>query len=249
MKRCAEAIFTMHHKSGVAEAIQAHKPLDSNSMFVDTIINEWGREAYARICRIRRKLDLDNEDHQKIERELDNFEQTCLFEGYQEVFGSLVPRSNPVLSHNDTQGLNFLVSLDDPKHVILIDYEYGMWNPMFYDLANYLSEFVCDNATVTYYLDYFPTEAELIAITREYFLLFKQKERGDCPQSEVEGLWSLESDECILAVAQVKQCMVLKNLFSAYWPILMLPEQEETDHQSFYWKMLRMRCLMIKTCS
>ena len=30
--------------------------------------------------------------------------------------------------------------------MILIDYEYGMWNPQYYDLANYLNELVLDNA-------------------------------------------------------------------------------------------------------
>ena len=112
------------------------------------------------------------------------------------MFRNLVPRCNPVLAHNDPQGLNFLVSLHDPSHVILIDYEYAMWNPMYYDVANYLSEFVVDNATVTYNLENFPTEAQLVAITREYFLLLKQKECGGCTRSEVEGLWQMESEEC-----------------------------------------------------
>ena len=30
--------------------------------------------------------------------------------------------------------------------LILIDYEYGNWNPMAYDIANYFNEFTCDNA-------------------------------------------------------------------------------------------------------
>jgi len=36
--------------------------------------------------------------------------------------------------------------LADNSKICLIDYEYGWWNPRYYDLANFLVEFTCDNA-------------------------------------------------------------------------------------------------------
>ena len=94
---------------------------------------------------------------------LDCLEQTYLQPGYQEVLRNLVPRDKIVFSHNDAQENNILSSLANATKIILIDYEYGMWNPQYYDLANYLNEFVCDNAYpkgtgVAYYMDNWPTD-------------------------------------------------------------------------------------------
>lgn len=60
--------------------------------------------------------------------------------------------------------------------VCLIDYEYGMWNPEMYDLANYLNEFCCDNAYqagsgLAFFMDNYPTEDEIVSITRQYYML------------------------------------------------------------------------------
>ena len=73
-------------------------------------------------------------------------EDTYLKPGYQEVMKSLVPRDKIVLAHNDAQENNILCSLEDNEQIVLIDYEYGLWNPAYYDVANYLNEFVLDNA-------------------------------------------------------------------------------------------------------
>ena len=63
-----------------------------------------------------------------------------------------------MLAHNDAQENNILIhqtgkcanpldpeSLDNRK-LMLIDYEYGGWNPMAMDLANYVNETMLDNA-------------------------------------------------------------------------------------------------------
>ena len=60
---------------------------------------------------------------------LDCLEQTYLQPGYQEVLRNLVPRDKIVFSHNDAQENNILSSLENATKIILIDYEYGMWNP------------------------------------------------------------------------------------------------------------------------
>ena len=131
---------------------------------------------------------------------------------------------------------------------MLIDYEAGMWNPLYHDVANYLNEWVCDNTQIAYFMENWPSNPEITALTREYFLLLKQREHGDCPRSEVEGLWSLELEACVSAVAQVKQCMLLNNFSNALWAILVLSEEDETNDRAFHWEFLRGRCLMIKTC-
>lgn len=56
--------------------------------------------------------------------------------------------------------------MEDATRFILIDYEYGMWNPQGYDLACYLNEMVCDNAYplgvgVHHYMRNFPSEGEI----------------------------------------------------------------------------------------
>ena len=70
----------------------------------------------------------------------------ALFPGYIEFFEKLVDREECVFSHNDAQENNILVSLADNTQLIFIDYEYGDWNPLTFDLANYLNEYIVDNA-------------------------------------------------------------------------------------------------------
>jgi thiamine kinase-like enzyme len=78
---------------------------------------------------------------------LDTFERTFLFKGYEEYFGSLIPKdSEVVLAHNDAQENNILTSLEDNTQMILIDFEYTQWNPRAMDIANYFNETMLDNA-------------------------------------------------------------------------------------------------------
>lgn len=87
-----------------------------------------------------------------------------------------MPRERIVLSHNDCQENNILSSFADATKISLIDFEYGMWNPEYYDIGNYLNEMVFDNAHpegcgVATYLRNWPTHAEIESITRQYYLL------------------------------------------------------------------------------
>ena len=56
MDQYAKAIFDMHEKSGIAEAIQKIKPMDKNALGVDQYITEWGPACIQRIASIRSKL-------------------------------------------------------------------------------------------------------------------------------------------------------------------------------------------------
>ena len=39
-----------------------------------------------------------------------------------------------------------LINLKDNREIMFIDYEYGGWNPMAMDLANYINETMLDNS-------------------------------------------------------------------------------------------------------
>ena len=78
-----------------------------------------------------------------------------------------MPRDEIVFSHNDVQENNILVFNENNELITLIDFEYGGWNPIAYDLANYLNEMCTDNAHPTapgikLYLSNFPTQEEVL---------------------------------------------------------------------------------------
>lgn len=235
----------MHATSGAAEAIQKLKPMDPSKLGIDEAIEEWGPATVTKIAKIKAKLSLETPGHKYIHDSLCKLETTYLKEGYQEVLRALVPRESDqvVLAHNDAQENNILSSLSDNSKLYLIDYEYGMWNPKYYDVANYLNEFVCDNAHpcepgVTYYPSNWPTEGEIVALTREYWL---------CEQGS-DAQWSLANPECSSAVQQVKALMVLNNYYWAVWAVMMLSEADETDPKVFNWAFFLGRCDLHLVC-
>ena len=120
--------------------------MDKNHLGIDIGIDEWGPSSVARMKKMRQKLSPSDTGHAKILSALDNLEKTYLADGYQDVLRSLVARDQIVFSHNDVQENNILTSLEDNSKIYLIDYEYGMWNPKYSDLACYLNELVIDNA-------------------------------------------------------------------------------------------------------
>ena len=243
VKLYAKAIYDMHTKSGAAEAIQAYKPMDANKLGIDQAIEEWGPANIARIAKIRAKLTPGTEGNDYILNALTRLEQTYLKDGYQQVLQNLVPRDTIVLSHNDAQENNILSSLDDATKILLIDFEYGMWNPQYFDVANYLMEMCLDNAYpkgtgIKYYLENWPSNDEIENIVKEYFILSKN--------GTVE--WSLENPECQAALQQTKQCCILDNYLWAVWAIMMLSEADETDPTAFNWDFLIGRCDLHLKC-
>lgn len=159
----------------------------------------------------------------------------------------LVERDAIVMSHNDTQENNILLSLSDNTNLLLIDYEYGYWNPRYYDLGNYANEWTCDNAHpcgtgIAYYMANWPTEPELAALTRSYYLLQKQCEKGADAIDEAD--WSAEDPACQAAILSVKKAMILNNYYWSVWAIMMLNEDDEVDAAAFNWDFFRGRCTM-----
>jgi len=140
-------------------------------------------------------------------------------------------------------GGNILTSLHDNTEIMLIDFELVMWNPEYYDLGNYLNEWRCDYAhpdpscPIKYYFENRATEQDIRSLTKEYYVLLKQRAHPDFQFTD-------DTDETELkdAITQVKQCMVLHDLFQALCPMMMMSEQDETNPASFMWEYIRGRC-------
>lgn len=154
-----------------------------------------------------------------------------------------MPRDQVCVSHNDMIECNILMDLSDNTRLMLIDYEFGMWNPEYYDLATFLNEWSCDNAhpgtktscCIAYYLENWPSEAEVREFTRQYFVLLNGIEDG--VELAPELAVSFEK-----AVSDVKCCMLLNNFFCAMCPLMMMFEADETDATAFQWEYIRGRC-------
>lgn len=123
---------------------------------------------------MRGKLLQDNGiPHPILLKAIDAVDRQMLFPGYQEYYRSLVYRDQIVLSHNDAQENNILASLADNRVITLIDFEYGGWNPIQYDLANYLNEFELDNAHpkgtgIAYYPENAASDADRQSLVKQY---------------------------------------------------------------------------------
>lgn len=75
--------------------------------------------------------------------------------------------------HNDALECNWLMNNLNNSDIMLIDYEYGLWNPMAMDIANYLNECMLDNSYpgkngIEIYLDNFMEPDELREMSRTY---------------------------------------------------------------------------------
>ena len=151
--------------------------MDKNALGVDECITEWGPACLQRIASIRSKLSPGEiPGHDTILHAIDCVEETYLQPGYQEKLRSLVPRDKIVFCHNDSNENNILSSLEDATKIVLIDYEYGSWNPQFYDLAIYLNEHICQNAYpkgtgIAYYMSNWPSDGEIEHLVRAYYSL------------------------------------------------------------------------------
>lgn len=81
-KLFVKAIYEMHEKSGVREAISAVAPLDPNYLGVDIAIDEWAPTAVERIAEIKTKLDKRDPGHAYILDSLHALEDAYLKDGY-----------------------------------------------------------------------------------------------------------------------------------------------------------------------
>ena len=91
-ERFVEAVFNMHTKSGIAEAMEEIIPLDSTSLGVEIAIEKWGPATIERLAKIRAKLNPEKPDHAFILDTTKLLEETFLAPGYQDVMRGLFSR-------------------------------------------------------------------------------------------------------------------------------------------------------------
>ena len=168
-----------------------------------------------------------------------------MFEGYNEHFTKLIPNSPDILDvfpivfcHNDAQENNILMELFNNKHMLIIDYEYGGWNPLAMDMANYLNETMLDNSYpdkngIAWYLDNCMTHEELKCMCSRYLSLYFERYL----QSDVKAKFS-KSDEFLSQyleqyLKQVYNCALLNNLFWGVWAISLLKPDNCTEPAIF----------------
>jgi len=82
MKGVVSAIYDMHTKSGILEAISAIRPRESSKLAIEVAIDEWHPACITRIAEIRTKLNPEGDSgHRRISDALDCIENTYLSEG------------------------------------------------------------------------------------------------------------------------------------------------------------------------
>mmetsp|Transcript_7353 Transcript_7353/g.5619 ORF Transcript_7353/g.5619 Transcript_7353/m.5619 type:complete len:115 (-) Transcript_7353:230-574(-) len=105
---------------------------------------------------------------------LSDFQAMFFPSDWIEYYPRLLPMETEiVLTHNDGQENNMLVSLRDNLSVMLIDYEYSGWQPRAMDLADYFNEVMTDNAFpyppgIAYYLENIMQESDLEYMVTAY---------------------------------------------------------------------------------
>ena len=115
------------------------------------------------------------------------------------------------------------MDLYDNTKLTLIDYEYAGWNPMAYDLANYLNECSIDNCH--------PSKNGIAAVNNE----MTDQERADFLThylklvylaSEQKASWEEYIAEALPVFdREVKQCRLLNHFMWAIWAFSTLSDQ------------------------
>lgn len=147
--RAAEILCDFGFNPEVRTRVQAICPLDPYNLNCLYVMQKWGEEVKEKSEGMRAALLLSNQ-HEKVDL-LNSLLTTFVFDGYMDYYKQLLPPVDettfPIaFCHNDALELNWLMNLQDSSELILIDYEYGGWNPMAMDVANYLNETMLDNA-------------------------------------------------------------------------------------------------------
>lgn len=43
---------------------------------------------------------------------------------------------------------------------------------------------------------------------------------------------------------EIEQCLMLNSFYWAMWSVMMMKEEEETNHTMFNWELVRMKCVL-----
>lgn len=121
--------------------------------------------------------------------------------------------------------------------MILIDFEYGGFNPLGYDIANYWNECVCDNQTLVYYHSNFPNAQAREAMCKEY--LKTAHEKGYLVvEKPFEEHWESVKESF---VKSVEKLTLVNSLYWSTWAIMMLPDESVCDDNAWQWAFLKGR--------
>lgn len=250
MTAFAKAIYQFHFDQPAVEQLKQLIPLDVNKLAIDTAINNWGPMLKERLPSMRGKLLQDNGiPHPDKLGIIDQLERTFLFDGYKEYFTKLVPRdSEIVLAHNDAQENNILASLEDNSKITLIDYEYGGWNPMAMDIANYLNEFMLDNnhpkgSGIKFYINNFASNYECNSLMKDYLRCY-YGDRKNNPTSEDNE--KFVKQHLPQFKREVEACLLLSNFCWGVWALAMLSDTDICNETVYNYEFASSRVEMYK---
>lgn len=166
-----------HFNEVASKKIEEIIPKNLQNLSVNQF-NNLGPKLQAQLPEIKKRL--LEAGHTKNVEIVEMAEKTFLFEGYQEHFEGLVPLNDSeesvfpiVLAHNDNHEQNVLMSLEDNRKLMLIDFEETGWNPMAMDLAHYIIETMKEMGYpygngINWYLDNFMEDSEIECFLKAY---------------------------------------------------------------------------------
>lgn len=257
----AEIICDYDFDKRTRERIQEINPLNKDKLFVHQVIQEWGPTLLGKLDAIREALKAKAEGSEEMARRLetvDLIEKNFLFEGSGEQFTKLVPIPEQdqesakfplVLAHNDAQENNILMHRADNRNLMVIDYEYAGWNPMAFDLANYINETMLDNAYpldngIAWYLDNCMTDQEARAMTVVYMRRYYDKHMTDTVKAAYATADAFVQQELEELMAEVYACCQLNNMFWGVWALSLLAPEEYAKEGIFNYDFARSRVEM-----
>ena len=109
---------------------------------------------------------------------------------------------------------------------MLIDYEYGDWNPMAYDIANFFNEFTRDNIAphgkfdcgIQYYEKNFPTRPEREIFAKEYLAHFyKRIENREATEEDIEKYCQQNLEPFM---KEIEQCLMLNSFAMKHYNLI-----------------------------
>jgi thiamine kinase-like enzyme len=134
---------------------------------------------------------------------------------------------------------------------MLIDYEYGGWNPMAMDLANYMNETMLDNAYpgkngVAWYEENCMTPAELEKMAVRYLECYYSKYATKEVVGEFESAEDFIGQKLPDFLQDIWNCALLNNLFWGCWSLQLLSPEEFTKEGIFNYDFAQSRIALYK---
>ena len=164
-------------------------------------------------------------------------ESEILFDNFQDFYTSLVPRDSLVLSHNDVQGNNILMSHADNLKVVLIDFEYAGWNPRAYDIAHYINECAVDlvhpGPTGIKYYNNLPTIEERESLIR-YYCEHWHAHYYHQSQS-FDDFWA---EKRLKMMRDLEACILLNCLFWTSYVVMSLRDEDVCKSHIYHYSVL-----------